>query len=68
MAPQEQKSQPQYPQCTFLMTGAPAENIEIIFHLTAYQAACRLSSQKTTVESILKMLRKRIKILKQMLV
>lgn len=33
MVPQEQNSQSQYPRCTFSMTGAPAENIEIIFNL-----------------------------------
>lgn len=64
MAPQEQKSQPQCPQCTFLTTGAPAESIEIIFHLTVYYSAHTLSAQKTTVENILKMLGKQIKFLK----
>ncbi len=63
MAPQEQKSQPQCPQCTFLTTGAPAENIEI-FHLTVYYSTYTLSAQKTTVENILKMLGKQIKFLK----
>lgn len=32
MVPQEQNSQPQCPQCTSLMTDAPAESIEIIFN------------------------------------
>lgn len=43
--PQEQNSQSQYPRCTFSMTGAPAENIEIIFNL----GDDRLSSQETTM-------------------
>lgn len=45
MVPQEQNSQSRYPQCTSLMTGAPAENIEIILNLTACGGDYRLSFQ-----------------------
>lgn len=48
VVPQEENSQSQYPQCIFLMTGAPAENIEI-FNLTVHgsvYSVYRLPSQK----------------------
>lgn len=52
MVPQELNSQPQCPQCTFLMTGAPAENIEIIFNAIVCDGDHRLSSQDGTVINI----------------
>lgn len=46
MVPQEQNSQSQCPQCTFLMTGAPAENSGIIFKGIVCDRDHRLSSQE----------------------
>lgn len=52
MVPQERNSQSQCPQCTFLMTGAPAENIEIIFNGLGCDGDHRLSSQEKIVVNI----------------